>query len=68
MSRSSPPAICRVTRTTYLVSRYPGNPSRENFKVTSFRITVKNLDPVECNDPPDFVYEESTSLSIGLYG
>ena len=36
----------------------------ENVDETEFIITVKNLDPVACNDPPDYVYEGSTPFAL----
>ena len=60
--------------------KVPGNVPREtqyeiNFKVfraseplnyasALFRITVKNLDPVECSDPSDSVYEGSPPFAL----
>ena len=37
---------------------------RDNYDGTTFRITVENLDPVECNDPPGFVYEKSDPFAF----
>ena len=39
-------------------------PDTDNYDETGFRITVNNLDPVECNDPPGFVYEESPPFAF----
>ncbi len=36
----------------------------DNFDGGGFRITVNNLDPVECNDPRGFVYEESAAFAL----
>ena len=47
----------------YVIGFHVTRPSEpdppDNYFGTSFRITVKNLDPVECNDPSGYVYEET---------
>ena len=36
----------------------------ENDDEALFRITVANLDPVECHDPPDFVYDRAPPFAL----
>ena len=51
----------------YVIGFHVTRPSEpdppDNYFGTSFRITVNNLDPVECNDP-DTVYEESSRFVL----
>ena len=52
----------------YNISFHVTRPSEpdppDNYDGTGFRITVNNLDPVECNDPSGYVYEESAPFAF----
>ena len=53
-----------MTRITALCSRCSGHPSRGFTTTATFRITVENLDPVECHDPPGFVYDRADPFAL----
>ena len=63
-----PGSVSRETLYTFTFYVYrtinPNTTDSDHYDTAHFTITVKDLDPVTCNDPPGFVYEGSTPFAL----